>query len=186
MKVTISGENGEDEVVDVPIWNGTVANIVLMSLGGRPSLSTTQTSAPSLVRIHRDTVLWLVEKHIKTLLHMWLNMLLRHFWFFFKGFGPFWYCLWLFFLLDDLGKVWLSVDFFRSSKLNEELPKCVINKGCYSKFLLLCFGCYSIFIFKNQPIFHYYYINIMSVHECTSSYMNNIKDFMSTNSLLQF
>ena len=59
-------------------------------------------------------------------------------------------------------------------------------KGCYSKFLLLCFGCYSIFIFKNQPIFHYYYINIMSVHECTSSYMNNIKDFMSANSLLQF
>ena len=35
VKVTISGENGEDEVVDVPIWNGTVANIVLMSLGGR-------------------------------------------------------------------------------------------------------------------------------------------------------
>ena len=32
-KVTISGENGEDEVIDVPIWNGTVANIVLMSLG---------------------------------------------------------------------------------------------------------------------------------------------------------
>ena len=58
-------------------------------------------------------------------------------------------------------------------------------KGCYSKFLLLCFGCYSIIIFKNQPIFHYYYINIMSVHECTSSYMNNIKDFMSANSLLQ-
>ena len=32
-KVTISGENGEEEVIDVPIWNGTVANIVLMSLG---------------------------------------------------------------------------------------------------------------------------------------------------------
>ena len=39
MKVTISGENGEDEVIDVPIWNGTVANIVLMSLGGRANLS---------------------------------------------------------------------------------------------------------------------------------------------------
>ena len=37
VKVTISGENGEDEVIDVPIWNGTVANIVLMSLGGQPT-----------------------------------------------------------------------------------------------------------------------------------------------------
>ena len=38
VKVTISGENGEDEVVDVPIWNGTVANIVLMSLGEHSSM----------------------------------------------------------------------------------------------------------------------------------------------------
>ena len=38
VKVTISGENGEDEVIDVPIWNGTVANIVLMSLGNHQQI----------------------------------------------------------------------------------------------------------------------------------------------------
>ena len=35
-KVTVSGVDGqEEEVIDVPIWNGTIANIVLMSLGPR-------------------------------------------------------------------------------------------------------------------------------------------------------
>ena len=34
-EITVSGENGQPEVVDVPVWNGTVANIVLMSLGPR-------------------------------------------------------------------------------------------------------------------------------------------------------
>lgn len=34
-KVTVSGPNGEQEVIEVPVWNGTIANIVLMSLGPR-------------------------------------------------------------------------------------------------------------------------------------------------------
>ena len=34
-EITVSGENGEQEVVEVPVWNGTVANILLMSLGPR-------------------------------------------------------------------------------------------------------------------------------------------------------
>ena len=34
-KVTVSGVDGQEEVIDVPIWNGTIANIVLMSLGPR-------------------------------------------------------------------------------------------------------------------------------------------------------
>ena len=44
-QVTISGEDGEDEVVDVPIWNGTVANIVLMSLGRSEESVTSQPAA---------------------------------------------------------------------------------------------------------------------------------------------
>ena len=51
VKVTISGENGEDEVIDVPIWNGTVANIVLMSLGGQSTIMVDPvTNCPSQVR----------------------------------------------------------------------------------------------------------------------------------------
>ena len=34
-KVTVSTEDGGTEVVEVPVWNGTLANIVLMSLGPR-------------------------------------------------------------------------------------------------------------------------------------------------------
>ena len=34
-KVTISGANGEQEEIEVPVWNGTVANLILMSLGPR-------------------------------------------------------------------------------------------------------------------------------------------------------
>ena len=34
-KVTISTEDGGTEEVEVPIWNGTLANIILMSLGPR-------------------------------------------------------------------------------------------------------------------------------------------------------
>ena len=34
-KVTVSTEEGGTEVVEVPVWNGTLANIVLMSLGPR-------------------------------------------------------------------------------------------------------------------------------------------------------
>ena len=34
-EVTITGENGVQEVVRIPIWNGAVANLVLMSLGPR-------------------------------------------------------------------------------------------------------------------------------------------------------
>ena len=34
-EVTITGENGVQEVVQIPIWNGAVANLVLMSLGPR-------------------------------------------------------------------------------------------------------------------------------------------------------
>ena len=29
----MSGPNGEQEEIEVPVWNGTIANIVLMSLG---------------------------------------------------------------------------------------------------------------------------------------------------------
>ena len=34
-KITVSGPDGQQEVMEVPVWNGTVANIVLMSLGPR-------------------------------------------------------------------------------------------------------------------------------------------------------
>ena len=34
-KITVSGPDGQQEVMEVPVWNGTIANIVLMSLGPR-------------------------------------------------------------------------------------------------------------------------------------------------------
>ena len=34
-EIIVSGENGEQETIEVPVWNGTVANLVLMSLGPR-------------------------------------------------------------------------------------------------------------------------------------------------------
>ena len=34
-EIIISGENGEQEIIEVPFWNGAVANLVLMSLGPR-------------------------------------------------------------------------------------------------------------------------------------------------------
>ena len=32
---TVTGPDGKQETVEVPVWNGTVANLVLMSLGPR-------------------------------------------------------------------------------------------------------------------------------------------------------
>ena len=34
-KITVTGPDGKQEETEVPVWNGTVANLVLMSLGPR-------------------------------------------------------------------------------------------------------------------------------------------------------
>ena len=34
-EITVSGPDGTQEKIEVPVWNGTAANIILMSLGPR-------------------------------------------------------------------------------------------------------------------------------------------------------
>ena len=55
-KVTISKEDGGTEEVEVPIWNGTLANIILMSLGPRsaPEVKTLCESTKNLATIWQN------------------------------------------------------------------------------------------------------------------------------------
>jgi len=48
------------------------------------------------------------------------------------------------------------------------------------------FTVYSTFIFKNQPLFDYYNINMMSVHQCTPFSLKRIQDLTPADCSFQF
>ena len=63
-----------------------------------------------------------------------------------------------------LADVDLKTNPARKPKVIMIMPEDQRRKGWNNKFLLLNFGCYLTYILKNQSIFHYYYINIISAH----------------------
>ena len=59
--------------------------------------------------------------------------------------------------------------------------KCVEQQISHPKVLTL----FNIYFLENQPIFHYYYINIMAVRKCTDFRMNKIQYLMSADSSIR-